>query len=412
MVDPTFLVIGAAIFFIVLILILRSGAKEEPLKPTLSKKDKQKQNQQLAKQQKPKKGGRSALKKSERSGIASEWHVVDSAAKDATEVLEFLKGKDPNELAKQHAGATKQAAKRKGKKPKEEVQSSEDSATDDGSLEGFEQVKKKAPADKKKKKKEKKQEEVKDAVPKPYFRPLNPDGTPIKEEKPKKGERKPRVDGERREPRIPREGGDAEGQGERKARPEGERRERKPRPEGEQREPRERREGEEERKPRPPKEPREVRKPITSPPNVKYEEADLNDILNLITQDYKPKAPRDSSRTSTRASSIFSKIERTILVQILAKLEARDLVALSKVNHHLMFAARKDSLWKDLLFRDFGVRDSTRHKTPRVGYIVEYKKKHNKGGKKDEAAVPQGEEKDAKAKNQKKAQGPKEAAKE
>jgi hypothetical protein len=410
MVDPTFLVIGAAIFFIVLILILRSGAKEEPLKPTLSKKDKQKQKQQLAKQQKPKKG-RSALKKSERSGIASEWQVVDSAAKDATEVLEFLKGKDPNELAKQQAGPTKQAAKRKGKKAKEEVQSSEDSATDDGSLEGFEQVKKKAPADKKKKKKEKKQEEVKDIAPKPYFRPLNPDGTPIKEEKPKKGERKPRVDGHR--PRIPREGGDAEGQGERKPRPEGERRERKPRPEGEQRE------GEEERKPReprPPKEPREVRRPITSPPNVKYEEADLNDILNSITEDYKskPKPPREprESRTSARASSLFSKIQRNVLIQLLGKLEARDLVALSGVNHHLLFAARKDSLWKELLFRDFGVKDLRQTKSFRVAYIVEYKKKHNKGGKKDEAAVPQGEEKDAKAKNQKKAQGSKEAAKE
>jgi len=403
MVDPTFLVIGAATFFIVLILILRSGAKEEPLKPTLSKKDKQKQKQQLAKQQKPKKGVRGALKKNERSGIASEWQVVDSASKDATEVLEFLKGKDPNELAKQQAGGTKQGAKKKGKKAKEEVQSSEDSATDDGSLEGFEQVKKKAPADKKKKKKEKKQEEVKEAVPKPYFRLLNPDGTPIKDEKPKKGERKGRGDGERREPRIPREGGDAEGQGERKGRPEGEKRERRPRPEGEQREPRERKDGEEERKPReprPPKEPREVRRPITSPPNVKYEEADLNDILNSITQDYKPK--------TSRASSIFSKIERTILVKILSKLEARDLVALSRVNHHLMILARKDSLWKDLLFRDFGVKDFVKYKTPRAAYKVEHKKKYNKGGKKDETAVPQGEEKDAKAKNQKKAQGSKE----
>jgi len=396
MVDPTFLAIGAVAFFVVLIIILRSSVKEEPQKP--SKKDRQKQKQaQQPKDKKVKKGARGALKKNERSAIVSEWQVLpDSAAKDASEVLEFLKGKDPSELAKQQTGATsKQAAKKKGKKAKEEVQSSDDSASEDVPLEGFEQVKKKTGTDnKKKKKKEKKEEEVKQApAPKPYFRPLNPDGTPVKEEKPKKGERKPRIQRE----------GDAEGQGERKPRAEGERRERKPRPEGEQRE---RMEGDNERKPReprPPREPREPRRPITSPPNVKYEEANIDDILNAITQDFKANKPKHN-----RHPSLFSKIERSIVLKICAKLEARDLGRLSRVNHYFMNVTRKDSLWKDLLARDFGIREFGKHKSFRKAYIVEYNKKHGRKGKKDEAAVPQGEEKDNKGKNNKKGQSTKE----
>lgn len=401
MVDPTFLAIGAVVFFVVLIIILRSSAKEEPQKP--SKKDRQKQKQtQQPKDKKVKKGSRGALKKNERSGIVSEWQVLpDSTSKDASEVLEFLKGKDPAELARQQTGTTsKQASKKKGKKAKEEAQSSDDSASEDVSLEGFEQVKKKPVGDKKNKnKKDKKQDEVKQApAPKPYFRPLNPDGTPVKEEKPKKGERKPRIQRE----------GDIEGQGERKPRPEGEKRERKPRPEGEQRE---RKEGDNERKPReprPPREPREQkepRRPITSPPNVKYEEANLDDLLNAITQDYKAEKAKPKVN---RHPSPFSKIERSIVLKICAKLGARDLARLSRVNHYFMNVTRKDSLWKDLLARDFGIREFGKHRSFRKAYVAEYNKKHGRKGKKDEAAVPQGEEKDNKGKNNKKAQSSKE----
>jgi len=393
MVDQAFLAIGAVTFLVVLILILRNGANQEPQK--LSKKDKQKQKPVQPKVQKPKKG-RSALKKNERSGIVSEWQVVqDSAAKDAHEVLEFLKGKDPSEIAKQQAAAAKQPTKKKGKKTKDEAQSSEDSATDDGSLEGFEKVKKreKTPADdKKKKKKEKKQEEAKDKdQSKPYFRLLNPDGTPVKDEKAaKKGQRKGN------EVRI--NSGD-EAQGEKKARPEGEKREKKPRLDGEKREPRERKEGEPERKPReprPPREPKEERRPITSPPNVKYEEADLNDILNNITKDYKPKAK------AVRVPSEFSRIERKIILKILGKLEARDLVALSGVNHHFLAVSRFDALWKSLLLRDFGLKDQGKHKNFRATYRAEFNRKRSasRRGKKDEAAVPQGEEKDTKGKKE------------
>jgi len=394
MVDPTFLAIGAVTFLVVLILILRNGAKEEPKKA--SKKGDKKQSQkpvQTKQQQKPKKG-RSALKKGERTGIPSEWQVVvDSAAKDASEVLEFLKGKDPTEIAKQQAVSTKQPPKKKAstKKTKDEVQSSEDSATDDGSHEGFEQVKKRAPADKKKKKKEKKQEETKNESSKPYFRPLNADGTPVKDEKPKKGERKPR------EPRIRIEGDSEAPQAEGKPK-EGDKRERKPRSDGEQQS-RERKEGgdndrnREPREPRPPREPREERRPVTSAPNVKHEEiSSLDELLGAITKDYKPKIK------STRIDSKFSRFERKDLLKILGLLAARDLVALSAVNHHFLFLARNEDLWKVLCTKDFGIKDKQTHKTFRLAYRAEYLRRKGRKTKKDDATAPRGEEKDSKAK--------------
>lgn len=384
MVDPTILAIGAVAFVVVLILILRNGTKEEPKKP--SKKDK-KQKQLQAKQQKPKKG-RSALKKSERAGIPSEWQVVgDSTAKDASEVLEFLKGKDPNEIAKQQQVATKTPTKKKGsnKKTKDEVQSSEDSATDDGSFEGFEEVKKKAPTEKKKKKKEKKQEEAKEHS-KPYFKGDEP---LVKDEK---GKRKPRKS----------EGDAPEGQ-----QKEGEKRERKPKSDGEKREPRERKEGEIERKPRPPREPREPReqreprepreerRPITSPPNVKQEEqAGIDEILNSITQDYNHKPKK-----TARHPSVFSKIERSVVKKILGFLAARDLIALSAVNHHFLAAVRgNDDLWKRLCSKDFGINKEHKPGTFRILYKTEYLKKKPRKTKKEDATTPQGEEKDTKGK--------------
>lgn len=401
MVDPTILAIGAVTFLVVLILILRNGAKEEPKKP--SKKDK-KQKQLQAKQQKPKKG-RSALKKSERAGIPSEWQVVgDSAAKDANEVLEFLKGKDPNEIAKQQATATKAPSTKKkasNKKNKDEVQSSEDSATDNGSNEGFKEVKKKAPTDKKKEnkeKKEKKQDEAKDHSSKPYFKPLNPDGTPIKDEKGGKRERKPR----KSEGDAPRE---AEGQ-----QKEGEKRERKAKSDGEKREPRERKEGGEgsegKREPREPKDRKPVNRPVTSPPIVKQEEqAGLDEILNTITQDFRKEKPKKDA--VVRHPSVFSKLERTLVKKILGLLSARDLVALSAVNHHLCAASRNNKLWQDLCVRDFGLaaKDApNRRGGHRTYYRNEFlKRKSGRKTKKDDASTPQGEEKDTKGKKKEQA---------
>jgi len=232
--------------------------------------------------------------------------------------------------------------------------------------EGFEEVKKNEPKKKKNdKKKEKKVEDQKEKAKKPFFKPLRPEegGPPAEEQRKGRRERKPANEGAQ----------SAEGGAERRPRPEGERPERKPRPEGERRKPRS--DGEE----------KPVRKPITSPPNVKYEQADLNDILNSITKDFKAK---------TRFDSIFSNFPRQVVTKILFKLNARDLVKLSEVNHYFLGITRKDSLWRDLLARDFGVRDG-KIKNYRRAYQKEYKKRHPR---KEEGGAPQGEEKDKKAK--------------
>jgi len=232
MVEPTLLAAGAVVFFFILILILRSGVSDDKRKP--SKKDKKQQAPQKQKQ----KRGRSSLKKSERPDEVTEWVGVDTPQKDAQEVLEFLKGKDPSEIAKQHAVATKQANKKKGKKSKEAVLESDESAGESvASDEGFEEVRKKVPADgekknKNKKKEKKPEEERKNKSNKPYFKPLSPEegGPPVEEARKGKRERKAEgaAGGEGADKRARAEGETKE----RKARPEGERRERKPRPEG------------------------------------------------------------------------------------------------------------------------------------------------------------------------------------
>jgi len=368
------LVLGAVLFFVILVAILRSAASGENRKPVSKKEKKPKPIPQKQKQ----KRGRSSLKKSERPEGRSEWVGVDSPAKDAEAVLEFLKGKDPAEIAKQHVTATK--ATKKAKKAKEAVQESDESASESvASDEGFEEVKKNEPKKKKNdKKKEKKPEDQKEKSKKPFFKLLRPEdgGPPVEEQRRGKRDRNANTEGASAEGAT----GGAAGGGERKARPEGERAERKARPEGERRKPRS--EGEE----------KPVRRPITSPPNVKYEEADLNDILNSITQEYKQRA------TITRIDSIFSNYPRQVVAQILAKLTARDLVALSEVNHYFMGIARKDSFWRDLAARDFGVRDG-KIKNFRVAYKKEYKKR--KHPRKEEVGAPLGEEKDRKAKGAK-----------
>lgn len=385
MVEPTFLAFGGVIFCIILVLILRNGASVE--QKSLKK---EKGSKPTPQKQKPKKG-RIALRKNERVVEQSEWVGVDTAAKDAQDMLEFLKGKDPAEIAKQ-----RNASNRKKKVvKKQEVEDSEGSAPESVvSNEGFEEVKKKVVDDKKKKKKKEKKpaedgadKKKKEKPKKPYFKPLEGE-TPAAEEGKEKRERRPRRDaGEEGNARPPREDGERR---ERKPRSDGEatqegaapeKRERKPRPEGEKRERRPRPEGEQERP---------ARRPITSPPNVKYEQADLNDILNSITQDFhaKPQA--------RRISTVFSKLPRNTVLRILSKLGARDLVRLSEVNHYFMGVARKDSFWRDLLLKDFGMKETgPKYKSFRAAYRGEFKKKKNNRKQKDESA-PKGEEKDAK----------------
>lgn len=373
MVEPTFLVALAVAFALGLILIWRQNT------PTHVVEKKRPQNEKKIKAQKKQKGPqRNSLKKDKRPQDVKEWTGVDTAQKDAQEMLEFLKGKDPNEIAKQLGQGKKkkvQAAAAAKKAKAAEESASEDSASES---DGFKKIVKKAKKEKEEKKEEKKKKEERkkggeDKGAKSFFKV---EGEKSEEKKPK---RKPAAEGEL-------------GERKRKERPEGERRERpegerKERPEGEKRERRERPEGERpadgERKERPD---RPVRKPIpTVAPIVKYEQADLTDILDSITQDFDSK-PKPKTN---RVSSDFSKIPRTIVVSILAKVEARDLVALSRVNHHFSGLARKESLWKDLLQRDFGLKDMGKHRTFRIAYKAEFKRRKaaKKQQRKEEKAV-------------------------
>jgi len=168
------------------------------------------------------------------------------------------------------------------------------------------------------------------------------------------GEKKPR---ERRPRRERQEGEGTEGtEG---GNGENEQRERRPRrqrqaedgngEEGEQRE----------RKPRGPKIPSfdEVNR------TVKYEAADIGDILSSIGASYKP-------TVTTRYPSVFSKIQRGLMLRkILAYLSAADLCHLAAVNNFFSSAVKMDALWQALYARDFGKKEkSPQHKTWRNAY--------------------------------------------
>lgn len=362
MVEPTFLVVVGVAFVILLVLILRgAGSKAEELKSAKEKKPK------VPKKLKGPKGPqRNSLPKERRPTDVREWTGVDTAAKDAQEMLEFLKGKDPAEIAKQNKqnnNSKKKPQQAQQPKPTKKGSKAVDTASEDSASdsveEGFSLIKNKKVEKKSNQKPaaeivEKKEDKKASKRPsnKPFFKESEAE---IEERK----QRKEKFAQERRE------GGQDSEQKERKPRVEGEegveKRERKERP------PRERKE-------RPEGEIRQ-RKPITVAPNVKYEQADLDDILNSITQDYKPK-PK-----AHRISSVFSKIPRNIVVTILSKLQARDLVALSGVNHYFWGVARKDSLWKELAQRDFGLRDAGKYRTFAAAFRDLSRRQRNKKGR-------------------------------
>jgi hypothetical protein len=367
MVEPTFLAVGAVVFFILLIIILRNSAGDEPQKPKRERNAKPAQPK--PKQKKPTKKTNKKKQVGDDS-LPTEWDVEDSRESERKEVMEFLRGKDPAELARIHG--QNDSAKPRGNR--------KNSATADTRAdvvpEGFEVVSTKKPTDKKSKKKNKKKEQEQEkksdskGKEESFFKALPGSKEAIELEKKKEREK------ERRQRKLANSSEDREG-GEKRKKPEGS--------EGEQPREKKRRDSEDrpkrEKQERPPRPAR-----ITSPPNVKYEEADLNDILNSITQDFKAK-PK-----THRVSSLFSKIPRNIVIErILSRLAARDLIAVSEVNHFFMNAARKDSLWKELLLKDFGIRDNGKVRNFRAAYRAEYKKRRNRKNKQES---PEGEAKD------------------
>lgn len=392
--DSTFLVVLAIVFLVALGIIVRSGINNN------TKNEKEKQKKQSVKEKKVKGPSKNALKKEKRPNEIKEWSGVDTAAKDAQEMLEFLKGKDPIEIAKQHTNQPKQSNKKKGtKKVKDEVAflSSEDSAGKSGSDEGFSVISTKKPKKPKdenqeqnqsKKPKDPNQEQkVSKKKPKVFF----------KDEKKGQGEKKGenKGQGENRPRRERKKSGEefSSEEGEKKWRPQrnnNDNNEQRVQRENKEQKPRKQRkekiEGEDNRK-------KEQKRVLPSkPPNVKYEEADINDILNSITQDYNKPKPQ-----THRIASIFSRIPRHIVTSILSKLEASDLLALSEVNNYFCALVRKDVLWRDLLLRDFGVRDINKYRNFRAAYKGEYKKNKQKK-KKDNSLPPHDELKDTEKK--------------
>jgi len=376
------LAVGALLFFVLLVTIIRSGAGGDD--------QKSKKRVQAAQKPKSKKQKKNSKKQKEDLTMPDEWDVDDyDREKERKEVMEFLKGRDPAENSKGSSVGLKSARSKK----KKEAASSDDSGVEHVP-EGFEVVsdRKKKPVDSKKSSKKKKNknevEESKNVEkkknPETFYKPApgSKEALELEKQKEKRKRRGPKSESDSAEPverrrNQPVETGEAE-----------QPREKKPRESsGSEDKPRR-----EKKEPRPPK-PR----PVTSPPNVKYEEADLSDILNSITKDYRAR----------RKPTGFSSIPRTIVISILAKLECRDLVVLSEINHFFMNAARKDSLWKDLLSKDFGLRETGKSRTWRAAYKTEYLRKRNvnsapSGDDKDKATqIPQ-PKKDNSKKNTKK----------
>jgi len=333
MVEPAFLVALGVAFVLILVLILRQNSP-----PQQQEKKKERKPKSQPKRTPNKGPQKNSLKKDKRPVEVREWSL-ENPTKEAQDMLEFLKGKDPVELAKQH-NQGKQGNKKKQPQPKKgkvDDSASEDSASE-VSDDGFYKILKKPKGEKKgeKVKEEKKEKKNKDpSAPKknkPFFKPPPPaEGEEVKEEEKPKRERKPRASSE---------GESTEG----KEKPEGEKRERRERSDGEKRERQERPD-------------RPQRKPLpTVAPIVKYEQADLTDILNSITLDFKhqPKVPKTNKNPKgkgnvkksgdNRNPTIFSKLERSIVLSILQKLEAEDLAALSAVNHYFHGAAVRELL--------------------------------------------------------------------
>jgi len=317
---------------------------------------------------KPKK---QSQKKSQRK--VAEWVGVDTAAKDAQDMLEFLKGKDPKEISKalkaQQAPVKKAKApvqapvqqNKKGKNQKQEVQS-EDSSSD-VDQDGFAVIQKKAPKQKKDKKKNNKEEEPKknqERSPrvKSFFK--GEEEEKKKERAARAQEKKERPEGEKRErkerpPREKKAEGEENPQSEQSDRPPREKRERKERPEGEQKE--------------------KEKRVIVAPSVPKHETADIDDILASFTKDFKSKQ---------RESSLFSKIPRNIVVdKILPYLNAKELLYLSRVNQYFKSATKKESLWKALYVKEFGSENIAGIRS----FKREYRKR--KTGKDKKAGKPQ-----------------------
>jgi len=110
MVETTFLAGLGAIFFVILVVILRSGGGTEV---------EQKKQKKLPPKEKKPKVSKNPSKKVKSTPEPTEWTEVYTSAKDAQDMLEFLKGKDPTEIAKLNQPKKQQPPTKKKSSKKE-----------------------------------------------------------------------------------------------------------------------------------------------------------------------------------------------------------------------------------------------------------------------------------------------------
>jgi hypothetical protein len=384
--------VGGAIVFFVLLAIIIFGSRGSSV-PTKAPKEKKK-TQKKEKAAKPKSETvplkkRTASKKSERVAEPVKKKFVVDTTNEANEVLEFLKGKDKAVIAQELALEEQKAAKQKGAVQKVDdtfVQPSR--LISDKEAKAFLAVKPKA----KKAKAEETEETTEEASPSP-------------ETKGKKGSKKfYKLDASEEAARKKKKEDYEERQAAKKRREENggidpletpEQRAEKKRSWREKREdetdeehqerikPRKQRTAEdgteEEKKPRGPKIPtfEEVDRA------VKYEAADIGDLLSSIGASYKPtSATGPKVAPSKRYSSVFSNVTRENIRKILNNLSAADLCHLASVNHFFSSLVRNDDLWQALYVKDFGKKDkSAQHRTWRAAYRAANRSKSNEKAK-------------------------------
>lgn len=337
MVEPAFLVVGAIVFCLILVVILKSGGGSD--KPERSKGPRSKKGGKkgAAAPKSAKKGNKAGpgKKTSPAAGSSEIFTVGEARSKEEDrQMLDFLRGRDANLLAKQARKEQKQKQKKKKKIQEEEeeedfgetVRSSDEDNTD------FVVIKKKV-----QKKKEGEQEEKKQKKKKKFF-------------KDEPEEQKPEGKNRRQQRRVEQQA----------QAPTAEEKEKPLRSEGEDRERKEGK-GEERERRYPP------RKPLPAPTGNLNIAPDVGRILDMITAE---------EMTKSRYHSKFSQLERRTVLAILSLLNASDLVALSRVNRYFNKICKTDSLWEVLVRRDFGVQSLGKYRTWRAAYKVEFKKRH------------------------------------
>jgi len=122
---------------------------------------------------------------------------------------------------------------------------------------------------------------------------------------------------------------------------------------------------------REPREPREPRKPREAPPRPLsggYDAPSLDDMLSAISTYYGAKTPKET---------FFSKLPRNRLFAILHMLAVRDVIALSRVNHHLNKLCRDEKLWRFFCERDFKMKFSDKSSSKKKFKII-YKEEYLK----------------------------------